>query len=172
MRREAAGRGRALAASAAAVVLAACATLGAVVQPPSFSHEPERASELRLLSPSADRPLGGAALRLWARVRNPNAFGLRITRLSGDLSVADASAGEVDLPLGLPLTANQDTVVPLEISLSLEDVPGLAEAAARAALTGALPYRLDGTLAVDAGPLGEPSFGPMRLLDGEVEVVR
>jgi hypothetical protein len=30
-----------------------------------------------------------------------------------------------------------------------------------------LPYRLEGTIGVDAGRLGQPVFGPMTLLRGE-----
>ncbi|MBW3670853.1 MAG: efflux RND transporter permease subunit [Acidobacteria bacterium] len=41
------------------------------------------------------------------------------------------------------------------------------------ALTGqTLEYALRGTLAVDAGPLGQPSFGPSTWLRGDVQVVR
>ena len=33
-----------------------------------------------------------------------------------------------------------------------------------------LSYELKGTLGVDAGPLGEPTFGPRTWLRGEVDV--
>lgn len=155
----------------AVTIVAACATLSAVVQPPQFETA-ARDARLRLLAPSAENPLGGAAVRLWARVYNPNAFGLRITSLDGDLFLEGERAAEVALPLGLPLAAEQDTVIPLELSIGLADVPGLADAAVRALTGGALAYRLDGSFSVDAGPLGELGFGPMRLLQGEVEVTR
>jgi hypothetical protein len=31
-----------------------------------------------------------------------------------------------------------------------------------------LAYRLEGTIGVDAGRLGQPVFGPLRLLQGEI----
>lgn len=152
-----------------AACLAACATLGAVV-PLRFSDPPDRSSELRLLAPSAGRPLGGAALRLWARVENPNGFGLTLTDLEGDLFVSDAEAIAVDFPLGLPMTAYQDTVIPLDVSIGFDDLPGLA-GVARDAITGRpLPYRIDGRFGVAAGALGTVRFGPLTLLTGDLRV--
>jgi len=152
-----------------AAALAACATLGAVV-PLRFSDPPDRSSELRLLAPSTGRPLGGAALRLWARVENPNGFGLTLTDLEGDLFVSDAEAIAVDFPLGLPMTAYQDTVIPLDVSIGFDDLPGLA-GVARDAITGRpLPYRIDGRFGVAAGALGTVRFGPLTLLTGDLRV--
>jgi len=152
-----------------AAYLAACATLGAVV-PLRFSDPPDRSSELRLLAPSAGRPLGGAALRLWARVENPNSFGLTLTDLEGDLFVSGAEAIAVDFPLGLPMTAYQDTVIPLDVSIGFDDLPGLA-GLARDAITGRpLPYRIDGRFGVAAGALGTVRFGPLTLLTGDLRV--
>lgn len=149
--------------------LAACATLGPL-QPLRFSSAEDRPSELRILAPSVDRPLGGAALRLWARIENPNSFGLTLTEVAGDLLVADAQAIAVEFPLGLPLVARQDTLIPLDVSIGFDDLPRLGEIA-RAALVGErLDYRLDGIFAVDAGGLGEPRFGPFTLLRGELRV--
>ena len=39
----------------------------------------------------------------------------------------------------------------------------------RAATGGSVGYRLDGTMTLDAGLLGRPSFGPMTLLQGIIE---
>lgn len=149
-----------------AVTVAACATLGAIV-PLRFSSAEGRSSELRLLGPSADRPLGGAALRIWARVENPNAIGVTLTDIEGNLVVSDAEAIAVDFPLGLPLVALQDTVIPLDVSIGFDDLPSLS-GAARAAIQGRpLPYRLDGRFGVAAGALGNLRFGPTTLLRGE-----
>jgi hypothetical protein len=135
-----------------------------------FESADDRESELRLLEPSAGRPLGGAALRLWAHVENPNGFGLRLTDVEGDLAIADAGAIDVDFPLGLPLVAFQDTVVLLEVSIGFDDLPALGRIA-RAAIAGErLDYRLDGTFGVAAGRYGEPRFGPWTLLEGEIRV--
>lgn len=161
------------AAAAGAIALAACASLAlGRLEPPRFSQAAEPGSELRLLPPSGDRPVGGAALRLWARVENPNDFGLRITRLEGDLYVEDAEGIEVGFPLGLPLTSRQDTVIPLDTSVGFDRVPDLAERLLRAAPGNRVDYRIDGTFGVDAGPLGEPTFGPRTLLEGELRLVR
>jgi hypothetical protein len=103
-------------------------------------------------------------------VQNPNAVGLTLTDIEGDLLIADAEAIAVDFPLGLPLVALQDTVIPLDISIGFDDLPRLASVA-RAAIEGrSLPYRLDGRFGVAAGALGEVRFGPLTLLSGEFRV--
>lgn len=151
--------------------LAACAALSAAgIVPLRFSEPQDRDPELRLLGPAVDRPVGGAALRLWARVENPNPLGVTLSQVVGDLHIEDAEAIAVDFPLGLPLVAHQDTIIPLDVSIRFDNLPRLASLA-RAALTGnSLPYRLDGTFTVDAGSLGSPRFGPMTLLSGDIRV--
>jgi hypothetical protein len=150
---------------------AGCAALGPLgIVPLRFESADDRGTELRLLEPAAGRPLGGAALRLWAHVENRNRFGLRLTEVAGDLSIADAGVIDVEFPLGLPLVAFQDTVVPLDVSIGFDDLPALGRIA-RAAIGGErLDYRLDGTFAVEAGRYGEPRFGPWTLLEGEIRV--
>lgn len=155
----------------AALAVAACATLGALgVQPLRWSSPSDRSSTLRFLAPSADYPLGGAALRIWARVENPNGFGLTLTRLTGSLHVADAGPIDVDFPLGLPLVARGDTVIPLDVAVRFDDLPALGRAARNAVEGRPLDYRLEGSFAVDAGSFGEPRFGPYTLLTGEIGV--
>jgi hypothetical protein len=155
------------------LTLQGCAELnkiGALVQPPRFEQAPGQRGEIRLLGPSDGRPLGGAGVRLWARVSNPNPFGLTLGTLKGTLYLEDARAADADFPLGLPLAAREDTVIPIDISFSFSDLPGLGDAARRATNRQPLAYRLDGTIGVDAGPLGQPVFGPMTLLTGEAAV--
>lgn len=154
------------------LMLASCAALQQVVQPPVFEMAEGRSSEIRLLSPSMGRPLGGAQVRVWARVTNPNAVGFTLTRLAGNVLLDDEPAAAVDLPLGLPLRASGDTVIPLDVSISFADIPELADEIAGALTGQTLKYALRGTLAVDAGPLGQPSFGPSTWLRGDVRVVR
>ncbi len=154
------------------VLTAACATLQQVVQPLRCSAEPGRQAEIRLLAPSLQRPLGGVGVRLWARVENPNPLGVNLTHLAGTLYLSESQAGAVDLPLGLPLPAQRDTVFPVEISLSLSDIPGLATTLARAVGGSAIPYRLDGRFTVGAGALGSFDFGPQTLLSGSATVLR
>lgn len=153
---------------AIAVGCAALESLGILAL--RFESADDRGTELRLLEPAAGRPLGGAALRLWAHVENPNGFGLRLTEVAGDLSIADAGVLDVEFPLGLPLAAYQDTIVPLDVSIGFDDLPALGRVARAAIGSERLDYRLDGTFAVEAGRYGAPRFGPWTLLEGEIRV--
>jgi hypothetical protein len=164
--------GAALLASTLAV--GGCATLGAgaVVAPPTFAVVEDREAELRLIPPSAGRPLGGAQLRIYARVENPNRFGLTLAALRGNLFLENAQAAEVDFPLGLPLAGQASTVIPIDLNISFSDVPGLVEVAQRILVQNRVGYRVDGTLTVDAAPFGQPSFGPHTWLQGQSRVIR
>lgn len=156
------------------ILISACASLGglgSVLQPPGFRAAEGRQAELRLIAPSRERPSGGALVRLWARVDNPNAVGITLTAVNGALSVDGRSAARVEFPLGLPLPAGRDTVIPMDIAIDPADLPGLVEATGRALLGAPVPYRLDGTMTVDAG-LFQPSFGPLTLLEGDLRVRR
>jgi hypothetical protein len=155
--------------------LAGCASLGALaqaVQAPRFRVAGEFEPQIRLLGPSLQRPLGGASVRLWAGVTNPNPIGLVLSSLQGDLSLEGVQAAEVSFPLGLPLAASQDTVIPLDIAIDFSRLPRLAELIPRALGQGSVAYRLDGTVGVDAGMLGQPTFGPMQLLQGSIRTGR
>ena len=154
-----------------------CATLNSLgslvgVRPPRFESAPGRSAEFRMLGPSRDRPFGGAALRLWARVENPNPFGLTLSTVYGRLLLDETEAADVDLPLGLPLVSGESQVIPLNISVGFENVPRLARVLADAGGGSPLGYRLEGTIGVDAGRLGQPTFGPLTLLEGDVSVRR
>jgi hypothetical protein len=151
-----------------------CAALGlnSIVQPPRFAAVEGRPAELRLLGPSSGRPLGGASIRLWARVENPNAFGVTLAALAGNLFLEGTRAAEVRFPLGLPLLAGGDTIVPLDVNISFADVPDLAGAAQRIFAQNRVAYRVDGTVTLDAAPFGQPSFGPSTWLRGETAVTR
>lgn len=153
--------------------IAACATLGLEsLVAPRFESVDEPTSRLRVLPPGGGRPAGGASLRMWTRVENPNPIGITVAELAGRLYLEDAPV-EVDFPLGLPLEARGDTLIPLDVTIGFEDVPRLAEIAARALMLGdPVAYRLEGTIAVDAGRLGTPRFGPSTILRGELEPVR
>lgn len=170
--RRLAQRTAAFTALAALAALGACAALQDIVQPPIFEMAGSRDSEVRLLGPSMNRPLGGAQIRVWARVENPNAVGFTLTRLAGNVLLDDQRAATVDLPLGLPLAASADTVIPLDVAISFADLPDLADRISSAISGGSMRYSLRGTLSVDAGPLGQPSFGPSTWLSGDVRVVR
>jgi hypothetical protein len=161
-----------LATLAVAAGLSSCATLGQIVQPPLFELASSRESTLRLLAPSIRRPLGGAEIEVWARVENPNPVGFTLSRLAGTVLLANQPAADVDLPLGLPLEAAQDTVIPLTLTLSFSDLPDVADRVRDALSRGSIDYALRGTVAVDAGPLGQPTFGPETWLAGDVRVFR
>jgi hypothetical protein len=153
--------------------LSGCATLAQLgLQAPQFSVDNTQQAQLRLVGPSFGHPQGGAAIRLFARVRNPNPVGLTLARLAGGLRLEGQSAAQVDFPLGVPLQGNSEALVPLDITVNFNDIPGLANVLLRAATGQSIRYDLQGTIGVDAGVLGQPTFGPMSLLNGSMRVVR
>jgi len=139
-------------------------SLGAIVQPPRFEQVPGQPAEVRL------QGLNGAGIRLWTKVTNPNPFGFRLGTLKGTLYLEDSRAADADFPLGLSLAAGGESVIPIDISISFSDLPGLSNVARRILARQAVPYRLEGTVGVDAGRLGQPVFGPMTLIRGETAV--
>src|SRR6476646_6188948 len=89
--------------------------LGALVQPPRFEQVQDRPAEVRMAG------LNGAAVRLWTRVTNPNPFGLTLGTLKGTLFLDESRAADADFPLGLPLAANGQSEIPIDISISFSD---------------------------------------------------
>lgn len=165
-------RARLALALAAPVAFASCATLeqiGQAVSAPRFSRIEERRPELRLVSPSSTSPSGGAVIRLWVNVTNPNPFSVTLSQLSGTLSLDDARAATADFPLGVPLRAGGDAEIPLDLSVDFGEWPGVARALRRAASSGEVGYRFDGSVGVDT-PLGRPTFGPMTIVDGTLDL--
>jgi Late embryogenesis abundant protein len=156
----------------AAVIAAAeaCATfprVGALIQPVRFESADDRGSEIRFVGPRAGQPLGGAAVRLWTRVNNPNPFGLTLSTLRATLYLEGNRAAEGEFPLGLPLQARDEVEVPLDLSISFSDVPALGSMIGRG-LGSPVRYRVDGAFAVEVGQFGSPTFGPMTLFSGEL----
>ena len=141
---------------------ASLSSLGSVVQPPRFAQAPDRPAELRV-GPSS------ASIRLWALVENPNPFGVLLDRLDGTFFLEDRRAAAVDFPLGLDLGARDEAVVPLDIPVDFDDVSGLADVLRRAVGARELGYRIEGTVGVDAGPLGDLTYGPTDLIEGEID---
>jgi late embryogenesis abundant protein len=163
------------AALAIALAICGCASLGPLarfVQPPVFMQDPDRPAEIRVLTPSFSEPLGAANVRLWMSVENPNPFGFTLHTLQTTLFLENTRAAVGEFPLGLPLGARQQSVVPIDLTVSFADLPNLANAVRRAATGRSLGYRLDGTIGVDAGRLGQPTFGPMLLMQGDVAITR
>lgn len=152
-------------------LLPGCATLGLPeIQPLQFREASDRSSTVRLLAPSSARPSGGVALRLWVEVENPNPIGLTLTEVDATLFLEGEEGPRSDFPLGLPLPAEQDTVIPLDLSVGFEGFPDLTSAVRRALTEGVVDYRLDGSFGVRAGRVGPRRFGPTTLLDGTLEV--
>jgi hypothetical protein len=135
--------------------------LGALIQPPRFEPVPDQPAEIRLAGTN------GVSVRLWTRVTNPNPFGLTLGTLQATLFLEDARAADADFPLGVPLGARGDRVIPIDISVRFSDLPGLRNVGSRVVARQSVGYRLDGTIGVDAGRLGQPVFGPMTLVQGE-----
>ncbi|HUG02053.1 MAG TPA: LEA type 2 family protein [Longimicrobiales bacterium] len=155
-----------------ALVLGGCASLGlgGLLQPPTFRSADDRGSHLRLLGPSAQMPLGGVSLRIWSHVTNPNPFGIDLAGLNGDLYLDGSKAATVDLPMGLPLLAAQDTVIPVDINVDLSDLPSLARVIGDAAGGGSIDYRVEGTIGVSSPTLGYHEFGPSTVVSGTAPV--
>ena len=154
-----------------AVLTTACASLEglrAFVQPPRFEEAPGRDPEIRLTGLGGTSAVSGARVRLWAHVTNPNRFGLTLGTLRGTLSLEGTPAAEIDFPLGLPLQPGEGTDVPIDITIDFRDLPGLGRTIGRAIAREPIAYEVEGTIGVSAGALGEPTFGPMTLLSGEI----
>ena len=155
--------------------ISGCASLGALaaaLSAPTFAVDQSQQPQLRLLGPGAGHPAGGAALRLYARVNNPNPIALTLSTLAGALELEGRQAANVNFPLGVPLAARGQTVVPLDVTVSFSDVPALGSILLNAVTGRAVQYRLNGTVGVNTGVFGPQNFGPMTLLSGSVAVTR
>jgi hypothetical protein len=150
----------------------ACASLQSLLEvaAPRFELVSDRESVLSIdpVSILTESPV--VNLRLWTRVTNPNSFGLTVSTLEGEVFLEGREIAEVDLPLGLPLIAARDTVIPLDLRFGIPSLSSLGALGQALLARRPVRYRLDGTLGVDAGRLGEPTFGPRTWLQGEVQV--
>ena len=150
-------------------LFAGCATLEQLrgfIQPPQFDNVDGRPAEIRILPPSRSDPLGSAGVRVWVSVKNPNPFGFTLSTLRTTLSLEGRRAATGDCPLGLPLGAGQVSEIPIDLSISFQDIPGLANLIRRAP-GDPIGYQLDGTVGVEAGHFGTPTFGPMLIARGD-----
>jgi hypothetical protein len=158
---------------AVAVMCTGCGALAPLAQfvlPPRIAQTPDRAAELRYVRPSLAQPAGGAGITVWVDVTNPNPFGFTLSTIDATLLLEGSRAATTAFPLGLPLQAGQTSTVPIDLSISFADLPGLANVVRQITGGGPVSYQLDGTIGVDAGRLGQPTFGPMRLATGELRV--
>ena len=138
------------------------------VRPPSFENVPGQPAELRLVAPTVTTPLGGANVRMWTRVTNPNPFGFTLSSLRGTLLLEESRAATADFPLGLPLEPGGSATIPIDMSVDFRDAPGLADVVRRAIGRQPIAYELEGTVGVNAGRLGTPEFGPLTIVRGTV----
>jgi hypothetical protein len=153
------------------VTVSGCASLEglrALIQPPAFEQSPDRPSEIRLSPLQSGRVAGGATVRIWTNVTNPNPFGFTLSTVHATLLLDGVEAADADFPLGLPLQARQTETIPFDLTVSFANVPRLASVIRQAASGGGLSYRLEGTLGVDAGRFGHPTFGPLTLVRGDL----
>ena len=154
--------------TAAVVVALVSSTVGCAalqglqtfVQPPRFEQDSQSRSEIRL------RGTTGAAVRIWTRVSNPNSFGLTLGTLRGTLHLEGSRAASVDFPFGLPLQAQSEEIVPIDISVDFRDVPELGQAIVRAVTRQPIAFEIEGTIGISAGGLGTQTLGPMTWLRG------
>ena len=153
------------------LVTTACASLEglrSLVHAPRFEQADGQRSEIRLTGPGGTSAPGSASVRLWTKVTNPNGFGLTLGTLRGTLHLEGSRAATVDFPLGLPLQARSDAELPIDIVVDFRDVPGLGSAVSRVLARQPIGFELEGTVSVEAGAFGEPVFGPMTILRGEL----
>ena len=154
-----------------ALSVGGCASLEglrALIQPPRFEQAADRPSEIRLSPIQSGRVSPGATVRIWTNVTNPNPFGFTLSTVRATLLLDDVEAADADFPLGLPLQPRQTETIPFDLSVSFANVPRLATVIRQAASGGGLSYRLEGTIGVDAGRFGQPTFGPLELVSGEL----
>ena len=147
------------------VLCSACTALEglrALIQPPHFEQDNQQRSEIRLNGTT------GAAVRISTRVSNPNSFGVTIGTLRGTLHLEGSRAATVDFPFGLPLAAQSQETVPIDISVDFRDLQGLGQAIARAVARQPIDFELEGTIGVSAGSFGEQTLGPLTFLRGEL----
>jgi LEA14-like dessication related protein len=121
-----------------------------------------------LLPVQAGRATGGATVRIWTDVTNPNPFGFTLSTVQARLLLDDIEAADAEFPLGLPLEPRQTETIPFDLTVSFANVPRLANVIRQAASGGGVTYRLEGTVGVDAGRFGQPTFGPLTLLTGDL----
>ena len=88
-----------------------------------------------------------------------NGVSLALVKQARDLS------GAV-LPGGSNVMSGQT----IYFALYVDNVTGVTASLVPLLAGEPIPFRLDGTVGIDAGPLGQPSFGPSTWLRGELDI--
>lgn len=134
---------------------------GPAVQVPTFETRSVSLSGVTL--PQGGQS-GSAQLNLELSVTNPNSFPIRLHSFNTDLYLTGQNVARITLPnINLPArgTASQTAQVSVPFNL------GAASQLLNVARGQAVPYRLDGTFTADLGVLGQPTFGPLTLVQGQ-----
>lgn len=155
----------------AALLMGGCAALdglAGLVQPPRFTEARDQPAEVTLQPPAAGRPFGGAVVRLWTEVTNPNAFGLTLGTLDGTLFLEGHRARPLRSRSGSPLAQGSSRLCLWSCRLASRICRGSRMSPGAPRGGNRCPIGLEGTIGVDAGRLGTPVFGPMTLLRGEL----
>ena len=108
------------------------------------------------------------ALRLWTRISNPNPVGITLSTLRADVSFDGTRAATFRWGSRSRRAAGGESDVPLDLSIDFADLPGLADVLRRTIATQQVPYEVHGSFSIEAGALGRPSFGPLRLFQGRL----
>lgn len=128
--------------------LASCVPGTSVVSPPSFSLVSDASGLVRLEPPGVGT--GAAVIRLELEAHNPNPFGLQLAGVDGDLFLADQRVAASRFARGVSLPPGGTARLALDVEAPLAEAPHLLGQMARLVAGEAVPYRLDGTVAVDA----------------------
>lgn len=105
------------------LALTACAPGTSVVAPPTFTFVQQGSGLVRIDPPGVGS--GAAVFRVNLNVENPNAFGVRLASLTGDLDLQGVTAARASFAGGLDLPARGDAPLSLDVSIPLVDVPRL-----------------------------------------------
>lgn len=147
-----------------AALTSGCAVVKTTVQPPQFqvqTFEMTRYSIPNILNPFE----GQATFRMDVRVTNPNAFGLQIRRIQGDLLLDGQNFGQAVIP-NLSLQPGGSSVVTTEFTLPVG--LNLASKIADIAQGRRVDYLVKTNVQVDAGMLGTVTFDNIVVAQGNV----
>ncbi|MFN8509147.1 MAG: LEA type 2 family protein [Deinococcaceae bacterium] len=133
------------------------------IQTPKIEVEETRL--LKLNPPGLGVP-AEAILGFKLRVTNPNAFGMGISRIQGQLYLDGDPSGTVDIPgLNIRPTGSSEVDTQIAIALTEANLSHLVKVVQGKSIT----YRLDGTVSIDAGTLGKPNLGPYTVFQGTLD---
>lgn len=105
------------------LLLAACAPGAAVLTPPRFALAPEGATLLRVDPPGIGD--GRAVMRLRLRATNDNPVGVRLAQLDGTVYLDGTRAADARFQGGVSLPARGTGELTLDVSIPLQEAPGL-----------------------------------------------